>query len=45
MTSLTLLAGETDDAQSNLNKIQNQINLIDKKIKENSKVKKGLNRS
>ena len=45
MTSLTLLAGETDDAQSNLNKIQNQINLIDKKIKENSKVKKSLNRS
>ena len=45
MTSLNLLAGETDDAKSNLNKIQKQINLIDKKIKENSKVKKGLNRS
>ncbi|MDC0542244.1 peptidoglycan DD-metalloendopeptidase family protein [Methylophilaceae bacterium] len=45
MTSLNLLSGETDDAKSNLNKIQKQINLIDKKIKENSKVKKGLNRS
>ena len=45
MTSLALLGGETDDAKSNLNKIQKQINLIDKKIKENSKVKKGLNRS
>ena len=45
MTSFALLGGETDDAKSNLNKIQKQINLIDKKIKENSKVKKGLNRS
>ena len=45
ITSLALLGGETEDAKSNLNKIQKQINLIDKKIKENSKVKKGLNRS
>ena len=30
MTSLALLAGETDDAKSNLNKIQKQINSIDK---------------
>ena len=45
MTSFALLGGETDDAKNNLNKIQKQINLIDKKIKENSKVKKGLNRS
>mgnify|MGYP000400877686 FL=1 len=45
LTSQTLLAGETDDAKSNLNKIQKQINLIDKEIKKNSKVKKGLNRS
>ena len=40
-----LLLEKTDDAKSNLSKIQKQINLIDKKIKENSKVKKGLNRS
>ena len=45
LTSTTLLAGETDDAKSNLNKIQKQINLIDKEIKKNSKVKKGLNKS
>ncbi len=45
LTSTTLLAGETEDAKSNLNKIQKQINLIDKEIKKNSKVKKGLNRS
>ena len=45
LTSTTLLAGETDDAKSNLNKIQKQINSIDKQIKKNSKVKKGLNRS
>ena len=43
--SLALVAGETDDAKSNLNKIQKQINSIDKQIKKNSKVKKGLNRS
>ena len=45
LTSTTLLAGETDDAKSNLNKIQKQINLIDKEIKKNSKVNKGLNKS
>ena len=45
ISSLTLVAGETDDAKSNLNKIQKQINSIDKQIKKNSKVKKGLNRS
>ena len=45
LISTTLLAGETDDAKSNLNKIQKQINLIDKEIKKNSKVKKGLNKS
>ncbi|MDA9299813.1 peptidoglycan DD-metalloendopeptidase family protein [bacterium] len=45
LTSTTLHAGETDDAKSNLNKIQKQINLIDKEIKKNSKVKKGLNKS
>ena len=45
LTSTTLLARETDDAKSNLNKIQKQINLIDKEIKKNSKVKKGLNKS
>lgn len=45
LTSTTLLAGETDDAKSNLNKIQKQINLIDKEIEKNSKVKKGLNNS
>ena len=45
ISSLALVAGETDDAKSNLNKIQKQINSIDKKIKKNSKVKKGLNRS
>ena len=45
LISTILLAGETDDAKSNLNKIQKQINLIDKEIKKNSKVKKGLNRS
>ncbi len=45
ISSLALVAGETDDAKSNLNKIQKQINSIDKQIKKNSKVKKGLNRS
>jgi septal ring factor EnvC (AmiA/AmiB activator) len=45
ISSLTLVAGEADDAKSNLNKIQKQINSIDKQIKKNSKVKKGLNRS
>ena len=45
LISTTLLAGETDDAKSNLKKIQKQINLIDKEIKKNSKVKKGLNKS
>ena len=45
ISSLALFAGETDDAKSNLNKIQKQINSIDKQIKKNSKVKKGLNRS
>ena len=45
LISTTLLARETDDAKSNLNKIQKQINLIDKEIKKNSKVKKGLNKS
>ena len=45
ISSLTLIAGETDDAKSNLNKIQKQINSIDKQIKKNSKVKKGLNKS
>ena len=45
ISSLTLVAGETDDAKSNLNKIQKQINSIDKQIKKNSKVKKGLNKS
>ncbi len=45
LTSTTLFAGETDDAKSNLNKIQKQINLIDKEIEKNSKVKKGLNNS
>ena len=34
LTSTTLLAGETNDAKSNLNKIQKQINLIDKEIKK-----------
>ena len=33
ISSLALFAGETDDAKSNLNKIQKQINLIDKEIK------------
>ena len=37
ISSLTLVAGETDDAKSNLNKIQKQINSIDKQIKKNSK--------
>ena len=45
ISSLALVAGETDDAKRNLNKIQKQINSIDKQIKKNSKVKKGLNRS
>ena len=45
ISSLALFAGETDDAKSNLNKIQKQINSIDKQIKKNSKVKKGLDRS
>ena len=31
MTSFALLGGETDDAKNNLNKIQKQINLIDKR--------------
>jgi len=41
----SLPAGETEDAKNNLNKIQKQIDLIDKEIKKNSKVKKGLNKS
>ena len=45
LASFKILAGETDNVKSNLNKIQKQINLIDKEIKKNSKVKKGLNRS
>jgi murein hydrolase activator len=45
LTPTTLFAAETDDAKSNLNKIQKQINLIDKEIEKNSKVKKGLNNS
>lgn len=41
----SLPAGETEDAKNNLNKIQKQIDLIDKEIKKNTKVKKGLNKS
>jgi len=43
--SFSLGAGETDDAKNNLTEIKKQINLIDKEIKKNSKVKKGLNKS
>lgn len=45
IVSINLIAGETEDAKDNLNKIKKQINLIDKEIKKNSKVKKGLNKS
>ena len=45
IVSINLIAGETEDAKENLNKIKKQINLIDKEIKKNSKVKKGLNKS
>ena len=45
ISSLAIVAGETNDAKSNLNKIQKQINLIDREIKKNSEVKKGLNKS
>ena len=43
--SFSLGAGETDDAKNNLTEIKKQINLIDKEIKKNSNVKKGLNKS
>ena len=43
--SFSLRAGETDDAKNNLTEIKKQINLIDKEIKKNSNVKKGLNKS
>ena len=45
IVSINLIAGETEDAKDNLNKIKKQINLIDKEIKKNSKVKKGLDKS
>jgi len=45
LISFTVLSGETEDAKDNLNKIKKQINLIDKEIKKNSEVKKGLNKS
>lgn len=45
IVSINLVAGETEDAKDNLNKIKKQINLIDKEIKKNSKVKKGLDKS
>ena len=45
ISSLTLVADETDDAKNNLNKIQKKINLIDKEIKKNSEVKESLNKS